>query len=188
MKDPVRATVEVMSCHAIRACGNKQALGLDMLTGGLPRPTRFNAILELDVSVPGAMPYRLEQRCNVPTERWPQVGGHLPVTADRTDPLRIRIHWGEVPSPAEVAAQAQITAALRELPDAANASMPEISRLTGEAKLLRGADEIGDASRAFAASHVDDGADRLERLTRLHVRGVLTGAEFEREKQRAAGP
>lgn len=90
MKDPVRATAEVVSCHALRP-------GLLPLT-----PTRCNAVLELDVTVPGAAACRLEQRSNVPTHQWPKAGARLPVTVDRADPQRIRIHWGELPLPGEV--------------------------------------------------------------------------------------
>jgi hypothetical protein len=86
MKDPARATAEVVACHAIRPSP------LPLL---FRAPIRFNALLELDVTVPGASPYRLQQRCNAPTEKWPQAGARLPVTVDRADPQHIRIHWGQ---------------------------------------------------------------------------------------------
>ena len=67
MKDAVRASAEVVSCHA------------------LPRALVSNAVLELDVSIAGAARYRVQCRCNAPTRNWPQPGGHLPVTIDRAN-------------------------------------------------------------------------------------------------------
>jgi len=123
MRHPVRATAEVVSCHALRP-------GLLHLT-----PTRCNAVLELDVTAPGAAPYRLEQRSNVPSQQWPQAGARLPVTVDRANPQHIRIHWGELPLPGEVTAQAPCPPA------------PEMSRMAGLAKLLGGANEIRETLR-----------------------------------------
>ena len=91
MKDPVRTSAEVISCHAIR----RPLFG---------RARRFNAVLELDVSVPDAPAYRVQQRCDAPTGNWPRPGGRLLLTVDRADPDRIRVHWGELAPPSVLAA------------------------------------------------------------------------------------
>lgn len=135
INDPVRATAEVVSCHAIQP------------RLGSPIPRWFNAILELDVSMPGAAPYRLQHPCNLPDANWPQPGGQMPVTVDRADPARIRVHWDQVSTPAEVAAAATI-ASFGES-SIATPSPVRQSRITGIAKLLQGRKKIRATMQRF---------------------------------------
>jgi hypothetical protein len=131
MKDPVPAVAEVVSCHA--------------LPPGRGSARWFNAVLELDVLMPGVAPYRVQRRCNAPSRNWPQPGGRLPVTVDRSDPARLSVRWREVLTPNEAAAATRL-AALRE---SSGSPMPPVSqpRIAGMAKLLRGAPQIRAAMR-----------------------------------------
>src|SRR3954451_2194279 len=96
MKDPVPAVAEVVSCHA--------------LPPGRGSARWFNAVLELDVLMPGVAPYRVQRRCNAPSRNWPQPGGRLPVTVDRSDPARLSVRWREVLTPNEAAAATRLAA------------------------------------------------------------------------------
>jgi hypothetical protein len=69
------------------------------------------------------------------------------MTVDRADPARIRVHWDQVPTPAEAAAAARI--ASYSEPSIVTPSPVRESRITGMAKLLRGRNRIRATMQRF---------------------------------------
>jgi hypothetical protein len=166
MRDPQRATAQVLSCHAPRPRRSRRSMLFDALMMDFddvlltPASRRFNAVLELVVTAPGiAEPYRVVERCNIDEARWPQPGDVVPVTIDAADPTRIALHLDEVPLANERAGAQRTAAARQRVEQRLRAAAPPQPVPTSPQQ-------------------------RLAQLERLHAIGALTDAELARERQR----
>jgi hypothetical protein len=193
MEDPVRGTAQVVSCtmpggHAghggsVSAVYNKGTFELVVSAEGVPAtPVRHSGIFR--------------------TRLWPMPGQMLPVTVDRANPKRIKIHWDEVPSGEQQAGQqaqalaglmnAQGTAAMSGTASLSEAGLSEDQAARAQQAL--GALGISDTSgvqvvrmQGAASGGEADPVEQLEKLAALHDSGALTDAEFEQQKQRILG-
>ena len=140
------------------------------------------------------------------TSRWPMPGQTLPITLDRANPKRIKIHWGEVPSGGQQAEQQaqQLAALMNAQQGAAGQATPNVSgapAALSEDQAARvqqvlgglGAGGLGSAQvidlrgQAGAGAAAPDPVDQLQKLDQLRQSGALTDAEFEQQKKRLLG-
>jgi hypothetical protein len=187
IKDPLRGSAQVVSCN--------------MPTG---RAVLEQGHLELVVSADGVPATPVRHSGLFRTSQWPMPGQTLPITLDRADPQRIKIHWDEVPSGKHRAEQhAQQLAARMNAQPAASAQ--GAGNLSGTPAGLS-EDQAARVSQALAglgvgglgsAQVVDlrgqagtpganaerDPIDQLEKLAELRKSGALTDAEFEQQKK-----
>ena len=112
MKDPVAGTYRLVACS--------------YSSGGA---TFENCTMDGVVTAPGMTPTAVHHvSLLTPTAKWPQPGQELPVTIERANPSRLKIHWDQIPSTAQTArALAQQQAAEA----AAGGTQPGASAPTG---------------------------------------------------------
>ena len=83
MQDPAEGTIEVTAASAFAGRGGAQTANYSL-----------SAILH----VAGLPPTRVELSGMATSAKWPQAGDTLPVTADRSRPTEVIIHWNRVPT------------------------------------------------------------------------------------------
>jgi len=133
--------------------------------------------LDLTVEVPGSGPVRLKRAFHsVRTKKWPVAGQTIPVSFPRGKPEKLKVHWDRVPKRTD----------------------GPINQLRGAVDWLRGGDggpiaqelpmEISipsaPAPAPAAAAPAPNVLDELDKLGRLHERGILSDAEFAAAKQK----
>ncbi|MCU1579439.1 MAG: hypothetical protein JWP19_1643 [Rhodoglobus sp.] len=173
--------------------------------------------MHLVINAPGITPTAVEFNGIVHNAQWPVVGSTLPVSVDPANPAKFAILWAQVPSAHEAARPAAegIAAALRGDPDALAGLVGggllgggnvqvigDPTHITPEAReklkafgididsLVAGAAQSGGTSPfTFAppAAAAGDSVSQLERLAALKDKGVLTEAEFAKEKKKILG-
>ncbi|MDQ3461581.1 MAG: hypothetical protein M3471_00880, partial [Actinomycetota bacterium] len=62
---------------------------------------RYLLPVRLSVQAPGMAPFLHETSALIHRDRFPEPGVLVPVTVDRTDPRRVKIHWDRLPTIAE---------------------------------------------------------------------------------------
>ncbi len=170
MKDPVDGHAQVISASALPDAGSMSA----------------RCKMHLVIRAPGIEPSPQEITQIVRTKRWPIPGAQLPVTVDRSDPSRLKIHWDRVPTREETAHRRATQAATDDLgsppvPPEAQAIIDQLG-LGGASIVQGGASDGGGPSLAGT-----DRVGQLERLAALRREGMLSDAEYEAEKARILG-
>ena len=140
LKDPVRGQARVVSCSAYR--------------GG---DTVQDCRLQLVVWADGVPETPVQHNDSAPADRWPERGGRLPVTIDRTNPRRIRVEWDEVEPVGAAGRHDPIAAVLRGEPGSRAAPPGSLA--------ARGIDAVNPAGRDF-------GAMSAEQRVKLQMLGI----------------
>ena len=189
MQDPVRGSAQVVSASEC-----------------WPGASSGQGSMELVVSAEGIPATPVRHSGWYKASRWPMPGQTLPITLDRANPQRIKIHWDEVSSAQQQGEQqAQQLAALmnaqQAAPGQAAANVSETPAGLSEEQAARvnqvlgtlGVGGLGSAQvidlrgQAGADAAAPDPVDQLQKLDQLRQSGALTDAEFEQQKQRILG-
>ena len=128
--------------------------------------------LDLTVDVPGTGPVRLTRKfSSVRTKKWPVPGQWVPVSFPRGKPEKLKVDWGGVPKRRD-GVFAQLHDFMRDDPGPS----------TVEVMVAPPA-----PAPAVPAAPAPNVLDELDKLGRLHERGILSDAEFAAAKQKLLG-
>jgi hypothetical protein len=167
MKDPVRATAQIVGCSRYTESA-----------------TSSNIAMTLVVRAEGMAATTVDHECFCRHDRWPSPGDTLPVTVDRADPTRLKVLWDEVRTHEDrIADQAQALAEHMNAGGAPGADLVDQLRAA-----FPGAEiTVSSHQPNFADFTGGDSVERLERLAALHRSGALTDEEFAAAKARLLG-
>jgi hypothetical protein len=155
IKDPVQGTAHVVGVSAVD-----------------PQFMRQPCTMQLVIQAEGIEAFPVRQDFAIWTNQWPDPGQLLPVTFDREHHDRIEIHWDQVQTSTDTAAQD------------AEALAAQLNAGPGAAP---GAGAPAPLSSAPAPQPAADPLDRLEKLAELHSSGALTDEEFAAQKAKILG-
>ncbi len=198
-KDIVRGTARVVSTSAPPHAATHSTLSMDL-------------VIEVDGIPAYANEYR---RLVMRVSKWPSPGGVLPVEVERSDPAKVKVLWGEIPTNNKRAkADAEAMAAALRGETAPPGTMPTRHRDAAALAATAGTDIVSQLQQMFPGAMVEMGGTgmsaaapqapggevrvvagrsdedpvaRLEKLAKLRDAGVVDAAQFEQLRAQILG-